>query len=236
MTRLCLNRLTSQRQKREQYLGPWLPEPVATSAERSHVNPGLAAERADSLSTAFLVILETLSPAERAVFLLHSVFDYKHSEIAEILGKSGGACRQLLRRAKQHVRDRRPRYSIDTQRHQTLLRRFLEIVESGQYDQFVALLAEDVVLVPDGGGERGAATRTLHGYEAVTAFMIGSSRVTPFELDFSLINLNQQPALLAKTDAGIPYFVIFLYAQADRVELIHVIAGSKLGYLVSQLR
>jgi len=228
VTRLCLNQLSSAHNQREQYLGPWLPEPVLTADRPELVNPVESAIVHDSISIAFLVLLEALQPAERAVFLLHEVFDYKHSEIAEMLGKREAACRQLLRRAKQQIAAHRPRFTATPAQHERLLQSFIQVVELGEIEAFLQLLAEDVTLVPDGGGERGAAIHILRGREAVAAFAQGTYRHSPPGVTFSTPLLNGQPAILARTADGRPFYALFLYGEGDTVNLIHVIAGRKL--------
>jgi RNA polymerase sigma-70 factor (ECF subfamily) len=231
VTRLCLNQLSAARTQREQYLGPWLPEPILTEDKPELVNPVEQAVTHDSISIAFLVLLESLLPAERAVFLLHEVFDYKFREIAEMLGKSEAACRQLFRRAKRHIADNRPRFKTTPQQHERLLQRFISVVELGEVEAFVQLLAEEVTLVPDGGGERGAAIRVLRGREAVSAFIQGTYRLALKDLHYDLVLLNGQQAILARTAEGRPYFAVFIYSEGEVVNLIHVIAGRKLSAL-----
>ncbi|HXV43006.1 MAG TPA: sigma factor-like helix-turn-helix DNA-binding protein, partial [Anaerolineae bacterium] len=185
----------------------------------------------DSISIAFLVLLESLLPAERAVFLLHEVFDYKFREIGEMLGKTEAACRQLFRRAKQHIAARRPRFKANPQQHQRLLQSFIKVVELGEVESLLQLLAADVTLVPDGGGERGAAIRVLRGREAVAAFIQGTYRLAPPDLQYGLTLLNGQQAILARTAQGRPYFAVFIYSEGESINLIHVIAGRKLSAL-----
>lgn len=231
VTRLCLNQLSSARVQREHYLGPWLPEPVPTSGRPELVNPAEKAIVQDSISVAFLVLLESLQPTERAVFLLHEVFDYKHSEIANILDKSEAACRQLLRRSKQHVAENRPRFTATPAQHERLLHSFIQVVELGEIDAFLQMLTEDVTLVPDGGGERGAAIRVLRGRAAVSAFALGTYRNAPPGITYTMLLLNGQPAIVALTADGRPYFALFLYSENAKINLIHVIAGRKLAAL-----
>jgi RNA polymerase sigma-70 factor (ECF subfamily) len=231
VTRLCLNQLSAARTQREQYLGPWLPEPILTEDKPELVNPAEQAAIHDSISIAFLVLLESLLPAERAVFLLHEVFDYKFREIGEMLGKTEAACRQLFRRAKRHIAARRPRFKANPQQHQRLLQSFIKVVELGEVESFLQLLAADVTLVPDGGGERGAAIRVLRGREAVAAFIQGTYRLAPPDLQYGLTLLNGQQAILARTAQGRPYFAVFIYSEGESINLIHVIAGRKLSAL-----
>lgn len=231
VTRLCLNQLSAARSQREQYLGPWLPEPILTEDRPELVNPVEQAGLHDSLSIAFLVLLEALLPLERAVFLLHEVFDYKHQEIAGMLGKSEAACRQLLRRAKQRLAENRPRFEANPQQHERLLQSFVKVVELGELEAFLQLLAEEVTLVPDGGGQRGAAIQVLRGREAVSAFILGTYRLAPKNLRYERARLNGQQAILARTAEGQPYFAMFIYSEGEMVNLIHVIAGRKLSAL-----
>jgi RNA polymerase sigma-70 factor (ECF subfamily) len=229
VTRLCLNQLSAARTQREQYLGPWLPEPIPTEDKPELVNPLEQAITHDSLSIAFLLLLESLLPAERAVFLLREVFDYSYREIADILGKREAACRQLFRRAKSHLAENRPRFEATPQQHERLLQSFIKVVELGELESFLQLLAEDVSLLPDGGGQRGAAIRVLQGREAVAAFILGTYRLSPKNLQYNLVMLNGQQAILARTAEGRPYFAVFIYSEGETVNLIHVIAGRKLS-------
>lgn len=234
VTRLCLNQLSAAKRQREQYLGPWLPEPVLTAGQPDLVNPVETAIIHDSISIAFLLLLESLQPAERAVFLLHEVFDYKHSEIAEMLDKSEATCRQLLRRARAHIAERRPRFTTTAQHHERFLQSFIQVVEQGEIEAFLQLLTEDVTLVPDGGGERGAAINVLRGRDDVAAFALGTYRRSPPGVQFTMPLLNGQPAILAHTADGRPFYALFLYGEGDKVNLIHAIAGRKLTALARQ--
>ena len=228
VTRLCLNELAAARSSREEYLGPWLPEPIPTDEIPLLDIPGESMIQHDTISIAFLVLLESLSPAERAVFLLHEVFGYRHPEIAEILEKTEAASRQLLRRARAHIEANKPRFTASPEDHDRLLRSFIEVVEGGEIERFLSALAEDVTLIPDGGGTRGAAIRVLKGREAVSAFIIGTRQFQPMGLKFELVNLNGQKSILARAPDGSPYFVIFAYGNGRSLNLIHVIAGRKL--------
>jgi RNA polymerase sigma-70 factor (ECF subfamily) len=231
VTRLCLNQLELARTKREQYLGPWLPEPILTDHHPDLVNPQAAMMQSDSISTAFLVLLERLSPAERAAFLLHDIFGYRFKEIADILDKSEAACRQLCRRAKAHLTAHRPRFEADPDQHRRLLNSFFSVIEAGDIEDFLQFLADDVTLVTDGGGERGAATRVLHGSASVVAFIQGIYRLAGQGLNYEVTNLNGQPAILGRTENGQPRFALFVYGESGRVKLMHVIGGQKLAAL-----
>jgi RNA polymerase sigma-70 factor (ECF subfamily) len=228
LTRLCLNHLSAAQTQRQSYLGPWLPEPILTENRPELVDPMEKSSTLDSISIAFMILLESLSPTERAVFILHEVFDYKYREIAEIIGKREAACRQLFRRAKQHVVANRPRFETDPVAHERLLQGFIEVAEAGDIEPFLQLLAEEVALVPDGGGQRGAATRIVRGREAVAAFIIGVRRLAPAKLNYEVVTLNGQQAILARTPEGRPFFTVFIYGQTGQARLLHVVAGEKL--------
>ena len=147
-TRLCIDRLRSARRQREDYFGVWLPEPLVQSASSETTNAALA----DSLSTAFLLLLETLTPDERAIFLLHEAFEYSHAEIAEIVGKSETNCRQIIRRAKEHLAQGRERRPADPVQAETLVQRFLAAARDGDLAGLLAVLSTDATLRTDGGG------------------------------------------------------------------------------------
>lgn len=159
-TRLAITELTSVRARREQYVGEWLPEPIVTDDRDA---PEARAEIADSLSTATLVVLETLSPEQRAVLLLHDVFDYPFPEIARILGTTAANARQLAARARRHVRERRPRFPTTEQHHRELTTRFIAAARSGDVGALESLLTADVVFTGDGGGKVPALSRPLLG-------------------------------------------------------------------------
>jgi len=170
-TRLAINELRSARARRERYVGEWLPEPIITDGQD---DPGGHAEMADSLSLAMLVLLESLSPEQRAVLLLHDVFDYPFAEIAGIVGKSEGNVRQLATRARRHVGQRRPRFQTTREQQEELAARFFAAVEQGDLEGLEALLASDVKLTGDGGGKVPALARTLRGRSRVARTLINS--------------------------------------------------------------
>lgn len=230
VTRLCLNHLQAARVQRESYLGPWLPEPLLT--EEDPESPTSQAERLESISMAFLVLLERLTPVERAVFLLREVFDYPYPDIAEIVGKDEVSCRQILSRAKKFIAGSRPRFTPSTEQHQHLLQQFLEAVEEGDLDGLTQLLASDVTLWTDGGGKvRGAATRILHGQEAVARFMIASQRFIQAMFTTDITEVNGEPALLLRVD-GHPFSVVSVTIAQQHIQEIRVIANpDKLRHL-----
>jgi RNA polymerase sigma-70 factor (TIGR02957 family) len=168
-TRLAINELRSARARREHYVGEWLPEPIITDGRD---DPAQHAQTADSLSLAMLVLLESLSPEQRAVLLLHDVFDYGYAEIAGIIGKSEDNVRQLAARARRHVEQRRPRFQTTREQREELAQRFFGAAEQGDLAGLEALLAADVQLTGDGGGKVPALARTLHGRNRVARTLI----------------------------------------------------------------
>lgn len=224
ITRLCLNHLQLAQNQREQYIGPWLPEPIVTGQGES-VDPVAQVELQESLSLAFLTLLEQLTPLERAVFLLREVFDYEYGDIAIMLGKEEAACRQLLSRAKKHVVANRPRFQPNPEVHRHLLTQFLQTIENGDVDELVTLLTEDVVLYADGGGNlRGALTRPLQGQSAVARFVIASPRLVSVPARLTIRDVNGMPALIVHTDDA-ALVVITLEIEAAQIRAIHVVGN-----------
>jgi RNA polymerase sigma-70 factor (ECF subfamily) len=172
-TRLAINELRSARVRRERYVGEWLPEPIITGG---HDDPALRAETADSLSLPFLVLLESLSPEQRAVLLLHDVFDYGYPEITAIVGKSEDNVRQLATRARRHVQQRRPRFHTTHEQRDELARRFFAAAEHGDLAGLEALLAHDVEMTGDGGGKVPALAQSLRGRGRVASTVITGLR------------------------------------------------------------
>jgi RNA polymerase sigma-70 factor (TIGR02957 family) len=194
-TRLAINELRSARVRRERYVGEWLPEPIITD---SGDDPALNAEMADSLSLAMLVLLESLSPEQRAVLLLHDVFDYAYPEIAAIVGKSEDNVRQLASRARRHVQQRRPRFQTTPEQRDELARRFFAAVEHGDLAGLEALLAHEVKLTGDGGGKVPALARALRGRSRVARTLIkGLRQVTRFPgVSWRPVEVNGGPGAL----------------------------------------
>jgi RNA polymerase sigma-70 factor (TIGR02957 family) len=176
VTRQALNRLRSRARRREEYIGDWLPEPLMTSPD-----VGADVELAESLSIAMLTVLETLGPIERAVFVLHEVFETPFDEIAEAVGKSPAAVRQIAHRARDHVAARRPRMAVTTTEQQEAVDRFLAAIRQGDLQGLLDVLAPDVVVVSDGGGLVAGARRPIEGAERVAAFLIRAGRSENFE-------------------------------------------------------
>ncbi len=211
VTRLCLDRLKSARATREHYVGPWLPEPVKTE-ERS--DP-------DSMSIAFLVLLERLTPLERAAYLLHEVFDYSHAEVATVLDREEAACRQLFHRAQSHIREGRPRFTPTRDDHERLLHSFVDALSSGNLDKLEATLASDATLWSDGGGRVHAARRPLHGakpiarlfFNVATRFWLGRDQT------FEVVEVNGWPALVGHLD-GVTNIVISIETDGEHITAI----------------
>jgi len=169
-TRLSIDHLRSARVRRERYFGEWLPEPLLSDTGADAAQHG---ETADSLSLAFLVLLESLSPVERAVFLLHDVFAYGYDEIAQVVGKSEENCRQLATRARRHVEARKPRFEASRRQREELARRFFAACEEGDTEGLLRLLAADVVVYGDGGGKAPSWPRPIYGRERVARLFVG---------------------------------------------------------------
>lgn len=225
VTRLCLNHLQAARTQRESYLGPWLPEPLLTEDEEDPHSPLKQAERLESISLAFLVLLERLTPVERAVFVLREVFDYPYPEIAAIIAKEEVTSRQIFHRAKKFLAAQRPRFTPSSEQHQQLLRRFMDAVEKGDLDGLTQLLASDVTMWADGGGKlRGAATRPLHGSQAVARFVIASLRFIQGKLTAEYMEVNGELALLLRED-GRPFGVVSITVGAHHIQEIRVIGN-----------
>ena len=224
VTRLCLNQLQSARVQRETYIGPWLPEPIFTETDE-RANPRHQAEMHDSISFAFLVLLEELTPLERAVFLLREVFDYEYDEIAVILDKEPAACRQVFSRAKKHVTDARPRFTPAPEAHRQLLSQFLQATSAGDLDGLTALLAADVVMWADGGGKaRGAALHPLHGPQAVAQFLAGTRRFMQEGSQAELAAINGELAIILRA-SGKAYVVLSITAGEGAVREIRVVGN-----------
>jgi RNA polymerase sigma-70 factor (ECF subfamily) len=193
VTRLCIDHLRSAERTRMEYPGPWLPEPLAEPNQEP-------AELASSLTTAFLVLLEQLSPLERAVFLLREVFEFDFDEIARSVGKTEANTRQILVRARARLRDsRRPRFTVSRRESEEIVRRFRDACVTGNVEQFMSVLHADAQLIADGGGKAAAATRPVLGAERVAKFVLGyASKVHWSPSDFQLVSVNGAPGLLMR--------------------------------------
>ena len=231
ITRLCINSLQSARAQRETYIGPWLPEPVRTGEEVLQSSTDHAALD-ESISMAFLVLLETLTPTERAVFLLREVFEYEYAEIAEIIGQEEAACRQLFSRARKHITENRPRFKASPEQHRRVLDQFINVVQGGELSGLIDLLAADVTMWADGGGKaRGAATKILHGADAVARFVRASTSLPTESYSTEIAELNGEPALLLSA-GGHVFAALFITVEDARVSEIRAIGNpDKLRWL-----
>ena len=192
LTRLCIDHLRSAERTRMEYPGPWLPEPVAEPNQES-------AELASSLTTAFLILLEQLSPTERAVFLLREVFELDFDEVARSVGKSEPNTRQILTRARARLRDSRPRFTASRRESEEIASRFRHACLTGNVDELMTVLHPDAQLVSDGGGKAAAATRPVLGADRVVKFMLGYAvKLHLSESDFRLVTVNGMPGLLMR--------------------------------------
>ncbi|BDI32951.1 DNA-directed RNA polymerase sigma-70 factor [Capsulimonas corticalis] len=231
VSRLCINHLQSARVQREKYVGQWLPEPLMTDPAS---DPLASVMIDESLSMAFLVLLERLTPAERAVFLLREVFEYEYSEIADVLGQSETNCRQILRRARQHVDAERPRFPASAQKQVDLLERFLQAVGGGDLDGLVSVLSHDVVLHTDGGGKAAAAPNLIHGADHVARAILGGTRkFTPANLEPHIAQINGEAGIILYLD-GKAYSVLTMDSQEERIRSIYFVTNpEKLTHLPS---
>ena len=201
VTRLAMNYLASARVRRERYVGAWLPEPIPTPA-RGHGED--AAELEETLSVAFMFLLESLSPKERAAFLLHEAFGMPHQEVAEVLGTSPEASRKLLHRARLQLRARRPRFRATERSHRELLDRFRAAAEAGELDALSELLAADVVVHSDGGGKARAALRPVHGRANAARFISGAvAKFVPDHAEGRVVSVNGGPALVSHVGGAV---------------------------------
>ncbi|MDT0275026.1 RNA polymerase sigma-70 factor [Blastococcus goldschmidtiae] len=227
VTRLALDRLDSARARRESYVGPWLPEPLLThpvAAAPAPTDPTTAAELGEQVSMALLVVLETLSPAERAVFVLREVFGLPVAEAAAALGRSESAVRQMAHRAREHVQARRPRFDADRGVQRAVTERFLAACAGGDLDALLAALAPDAVLISDGGGKARAALRPITGAERVARFAVGiagQGMALP-GLRIEIADLNGAPAVVVWAD-GEPLMTMSLVVADGLVTQVLVV-------------
>jgi RNA polymerase sigma-70 factor (ECF subfamily) len=224
VTRLSLDHLKAARTQREQYIGPWLPEPILTEE----------GDPADTLSMAFMTLLERLNPIERAVFLLREVFDYDYAEIATIVEKNEATCRQYFRRAKQHL-TQPPRFRPSYEAHATLLDAFTAVVKHGNLEQLEHLLAEDVEMHSDGGGKSMALRKPLYGMERVSAFFRGLLRQVTSEMRFETHTINALSAVVIWWKGVLFSVMIFEVVEGKIVTVRSVLNPDKLAYLQHQL-
>jgi len=229
VSRLCINQLQSARARREEYTGQWLPEPILTGPA-----DGLdAAFRVDeSLSTAFLMLLERLSHAERAVFLLREVFEYEYDEIAPIVEQSATTCRQILRRARQHVTAERPRFATSLQQRRALAQQFLDASRTGNLRSLLQLLSTDVGFYSDGGGKAPAIPKPVQGADGVARLVINAQqKFVPTSVESRILPINGVPGVVTYA-AGRPFSAVSFDFRGDRISAIYLVTNpDKLDHL-----
>jgi RNA polymerase sigma-70 factor (ECF subfamily) len=233
-TRLSIDHLRSARVRRERYTGTWLPEPLLTDEGSDAVEHADTAETADSLSMAFLVLLESLTPVERAVFLLREVFDYGYDQIAAVVGKSEDNCRQIAVRARRQIDAKRPRFEASRKRRDELARRFFDAVSTQDAAELADLLAADVVAYADGGGKAVAFPRPVHGRERVARVLLGPA-AQGGRLAVSgmrIVAINGQPGALFLDPEGRPVVAVMLDIADGVVQTLRAISNpEKLRHL-----
>jgi len=222
----ALNRLRAARARREAYVGPWLPEPLLTEAGP---DPAERAELAESVSMAMLVVLESLTPDERAVFVLREVFGFSHAEIGEALGRPDAAVRQLAHRAREHVQARRPRFDVDWNQQRAVTERFLAAAAGGDIEGLVSVLADDVTLLTDGGGKAKAALRPITGAGKVARFMAGIATrpymgIAVSAMSVDAAEINGAPGTLISA-GGHPVAVLTMAVADGRITAIQLLAN-----------
>ncbi|GGW58231.1 RNA polymerase sigma-70 factor [Streptomyces galilaeus] len=222
VTRLALDRLARIKARNEAYVGPWLPEPYVTDFGDTVQDTAERAVLADSVSLAVLVVLEALSPLERAVFVLREAFGYPHADIAAVLDRSESAVRQLAGRARRHVDERRPRYDVDPVQRRELTERFLAAATEGDLEGLLDLLAPDARLVGDSGGKSKAPLRVLESADHVGRFLVGVSRKGVPDLSVRVLELNGGPAVLILS-GGKPDSVLQLDVADGRVQTVYAV-------------
>ena len=234
VTRLCIDHLKSARVQREEYIGPWLPEPLLTSGQEAM--PFETAAQHESISLAFLVLLETLSPPERAVFLLHDIFAFDYQEIAGMIGKSPASCRQLGHRAKASIASRNHRYEPSRETHLRLLNHFLLACQEGDVEGLKEILAQDVVNYGDGGGKVLAALRPVVGIDAVMRLWLSLAHKAPADLSITFEEVNGQPAVISWIGDRV-YDVVSFEVVDGKIQAIRgILNPDKLTYIARQLQ
>lgn len=238
VTRLCLDRLKSARTQREEYVGPWLPEPMLID-DRS--GPEQSAALAESASLAFMVLLETLTPEERATFLLREIFEYDYAAIAEMLRTTSANCRQLFHRAKERIQQRKPRFREEARGKRELVGRFLAALRDGDAAGLTSVLAEDVGLWSDGGGKVSAARRPVLGREHVVQVMIGIRRAAASlgydltQVGLQMVDVNGEPGITMRVAGRVDSVYTFEFGEREITALRIIRNPDKLTFISRQL-
>ena len=221
VTRLSIDRLRRARIEREAYVGPWLPEPLS---DRDVPSPESALELEGELSIAFLVLLETLSPNERAAFLLHDILDEDYSDVAAMLGKTEAACRQMVHRARERVTAKRRRFVVDDKTRVEMLRKFVDAVNGGDREALKALFAPDATLISDGGGKAIAARRPLLGAERIATLWYAVARRSRIRVERTIVRVNGQPGVAQYFDGRL-HSVAVIETDGERIHRYYSIAN-----------
>lgn len=221
VTRLCLDHLRSAKVRREEYVGSWLPEPLLTDGS---LGVAETIELDETLSMAFLVLLERLTPVERAVFLLREVFSYDYAEISRVVGKSETNCRQIARRARESVAAGRPRFETSTEHEESLMGSFIEACTDGDMEGLLAVLSEDVILWSDGGGKVRAALNPIYGPEKVSRFLLSILGKVPPGFNARTAQINGQPGVIGYV-GGQPMSALTLEAAGGQIRTIRIVVN-----------
>jgi RNA polymerase sigma-70 factor (ECF subfamily) len=220
VTRICLDRLRVLTAERERYVGPWLPEPLVAGPEAD--DPARHAELAADLSVAYFLVLERLAPEERAAFLLHEAFGYQHNQIAQILGKSEAATRQIVHRARERVHQERPRFLVDRDAARAVVDRFLHALEERDVDALLRILAEDVTHAADGGGHLTAARNIVRGRERVSRLLLGVQQKFWTHLRARPVDINGSPGFVLERN-GTLQATIAIQTDGERIRALYVV-------------
>jgi RNA polymerase sigma-70 factor, ECF subfamily len=237
VTRLCLDRLKAAQTQREEYIGPWLPEPLLTSEAASGSDSLNRVIQMETISMAFLLVMERLNPYERAVFLLREVFDYDYDEIATMIGKDEAACRQIFHRAKQHVHAHRPRFTSTPDEQQRVIQEFMVACSTGDMQGLMALLAPEVISWSDGGGKASAATRPVYGAEKVAKFILGIlKRAADYEvaIRIDVKQINAELGILMYVNEVLFEVIVPEIANGQIQTIRFIVNPDKLRHIASQ--
>lgn len=229
VSRICLDELKSARNQKRQYVGPDLPEPLV---ESSDINPRQYTEMADSLSMAFMMILQKLTPLQRAVFMLHEVFEYKYSHIAEMVDKSESHCRKIAQRARNHIRRDRSRFDVDRKQKDRLFQSFMEAVQEGNVTRLEQMLAKEAILYSDGGGKVSAARKPIYGPNNIARFMVGIRKNYDAEdVDMEFTTVNGEPGMIAYINGEFHSVWSFDIQNQEIQHIFAVLNPDKLNHL-----
>jgi len=234
VNRICLDEIKSARNQREQYIGPDLPEPILNDHTET---PEQEVELAESLSMALLVVLDQLSPVQRAVFILREIFDYDYDMIADIVQKSESHCRKIAQRARDQIRDHKPEFEKNHDEQQQLVGAFLEAVKGGNLSQIESMLAEEAILYSDGGGKVTAARKPVDGAAKIAKFLVGIQKQVPSGTEWSIEReqVNGEPGMIVRMDGEL-YNVWSFHVEEGKIQSIYTVLNpDKLQHVKHQL-